>query len=78
MYFLLVALSMRTKHEPNIHIPEMNENTLPPPLPKGDENQQDQEDMTHSIDKQINGDIIDNEEDINLHIDLPPLESFVS
>ena len=56
----------------------MNENTLPPPLPKGDENQQDQEDMTLSTDKQINGDIIDNEEDINLHIDLPPLESFVS
>ena len=74
MYFLLVALSKGTKHTQT----EMNENTLPPPLPKGDENQQDQEDTMLSTDNRTNGDTIDNEEDINLHVDLPPLIPFES
>ena len=74
MYFLLVALSKGTKHTQT----EMNKNTLPPPLPKGDENQQDQEDTTLSTDNRSNGDIVDNEEDIILHVDLPPLIPFES
>ena len=56
----------------------MNQNTLLPPLPNEDENQQDQQDMTLSMEQQSNGDTIDNEEDINLHVDLPPLIPFES
>ena len=74
MYFLLVALSKGTRHTPT----KMNKHTLPPPLPKGDENQQDQEDTTLSMDNQSNGDIIDNEEGIDLHVGLPPLIPFES
>ena len=52
----------------------MKDNTLLPPLPNENENQQDQQDMTLFMEERSNEDTINNEEDINIYVDLPPLE----